>query len=184
MQLKPPIKDIVGEWIDTENYINNGIFICSLCDHIWTSNNAKFYYNEKCTNIKCNTICNIKYLWYNHMNLSNNIINSSSIKLLPYNQLLNKGIWIKVNDYRSFGIFECNCKKNKSWLSAYANTKYKQQCTNIKCNKLLYPKYIWFNHSNNKSKKNTNNIQHLSALCEGCKNNDCKYINKLVVEIF
>ena len=179
--LKPPIEGLLGEWIDTENYTNNGIFVCYKCDIIWSSNNAKFYNKEKCPNNKCNELCQSKYIWYNNTNLSNEIITQCSIKLIPHNQ--NNGIWIKSIEYKSFGIFECsnikcilNKKNLKKWISAYANTHYEQEC--IKCKIGYFPKFMWINYTNNKINKTQDNKEHLTALCGGCKNNNCKYIIK------
>jgi hypothetical protein len=165
--------------IDTENYVNNAIFICSECDIIWSSNNGTFY-NEKMCPI-CDKLCRSKYIWYSNTNLSNDIINKCSIKLIPRNQ--NDGIWIKSIEYKSFGIFECKCilnknKKFKKWGSAYANSKYKQKCT--KCNIEYFPKFMWVNHTDNKRNKKQDDKKHLYALYGGCKDNNCKYINKKI----
>ena len=184
--LKPPIEGLLGEWIDTKNYVNNAIFVCSKCDIIWSSNNGTFYNEEICPNNKCNELCQSKYIWYSNTNLSNDIITQCSIKLIPHNQ--NNGIWIKSSDHKSFGIFVClnlKCilnknKKFKEWRSAYANSKYKQKCT--QCNIEYFPKFMWINHTNNKTnKKQDDDKEHLSALCGGCKDNNCKYIiNKII----
>ena len=181
--LEPPIEGFLGEWIDTKNYKNNGIFICSKCDIIWSSNNATFYNEEICPNNKCNKSCKSKYIWYSNNNLSNDIITQCSIKLIPHNQ--NNGMWIKSSEHKSFGIFECSnikCilnknKKFKEWRSAYANSKYEQKCT--KCYKEYFPKFMWINHINNKTKKKKDDKEHLSALCGGCKDNNCKF-NKII----
>jgi hypothetical protein len=72
----------------------------------------------------------------------------------PNNQ--NNGIWIKTNNYKSFGIFECYCKKKKfkQWQSAYVNSKYRQEC--IKCKIKVYPKFMWINHTCKSNNKETN----------------------------
>jgi len=53
------------------------------------------------------------------------------------------------------------------------NNKLKQ-CTI--CNIDYYPKFMWINHSNNHTNKKNIKKEHLTALCGGCKKNNCKYI--------
>jgi len=177
--LKQPFEGLLGEWIDTKIYVNNAIFICSKCNIIWQSNNGTFYNKENCPNKKCNALCQSIYIWYNNTNFSNDIINKFPNKLIPYNQ--NNGIWIRSIEYKSFGIFECSkCKLNKKfirWTSAYANSKYEQQCK--KCKNHYFPKFMWINHTNETNNKNNTEQQdtHLSALCGACRDNNCKYTN-------
>jgi hypothetical protein len=182
-----PIKGLSGEWINTENYVNNGIFVCHECDIIWSLDNATFYNKEKCPKNKCNKLCRSKYIWYSNTNLSNDIITKCSIKLIPSNQ--NNGIWIKSSEYKSFGSFECfecsniKCKKNKKfkeWISAYANSKYTQQCT--QCKNAYFPKFMWINHTYKEQDDKEDNKEHLSHLCGACRCNDCPYIKKNILE--
>ena len=182
MQNEKPFDGLLGEWINLDNYMNNCIYVCS-CGIIWSSNNASFNYTEKCPNSKCK--CDItKYIWYTNNDLSDDIINNKvfnddismcAINFFPNNQ--NNGIWIKATKYKSFGIFECkHCKykkKSKQWQSAYANSKYIQEC--IKCKMKVYPKFMWINHTLHKSNNKETNKPHLSHLCEACKHNDCLY---------
>ena len=172
-----PIEGLLGEWINTRDYINCGIFECLECDIIWSNNNTKFYCKKKCP--ACNELSNSKYIWYGNNNLSNEIINKCSIKLFPNNNI--KGYWIKTNNCKGFGYFECiSCisnKKNKNWISAYANTNYEQKC--IKCKLPTYPKFMWINHIYKKSDKKPNPPQHITALCKACDINKCDYLKNI-----
>ena len=165
--LKPPIK---GEWINIQNYTSTGMFICSKCNIVWSSDNCTFYNKEKCPNNKCYELCQSKYIWYSNNNLSKDIIKNSVLNLFADDQT--NGIWIKPNKYQSFGYFNCT-KCKKKWFSAYANSKYRQGCT--KCHLMNYPKYMWINHDYNYNDNDNHHKEHLSNLCEGCKNNDCKF---------
>ena len=193
--IKPPIEELLGEWIDVEKYTNTGLFLCSICDIFWLSDKATFYYYEKCPNNNCKILCNSIYIYYSNTKLSNDVIIKCPIKfiqsnlnndiLIIHNNITTRcdiklnlnnyknGIWIISNNYKSFGIYECKCKQ--IWMSAYANTKYKQKCE--KCYIEYFPKFIWINHTNNKTNNKHHVKKHLYELCEGCKNNDCHYIN-------
>ena len=189
--IKSPIEGLLGEWIDIRNYVNYCIFFCSKCNIFFTYKNARVYYIKECT--ICNELCNSKYIWYNHTNLSNDVISSNkknlsndiiSITTNLFQHEENNGIWLESRNIKSFGIFQClKCKINKNnklkqWTSAYANSKYPQKCTT--CNIDYYPKFMWINHSNNHTNNKKYKKEHLTALCGGCKKNDCKYINKII----
>jgi hypothetical protein len=102
--LKSPIKGLLGEWINIQNYISTGMFICSKCNIVWTSDNCTFYNN------KCYKLCQSKYIWYSNNNLSKDIIRNSVLNLFADEQT--NRIWIKPDKYPKLGYFNCTkCKK-------------------------------------------------------------------------
>ena len=84
-----------------------------------------------------------------------------------------KGHWVYREDfmrYKTFGYFECPCKK--WWLSAHSFKIYKQGCQS--CERETYPKYLWFNDEKTENELNSRTSSpHDKARCEACKLGDC-----------
>jgi hypothetical protein len=86
-----------------------------------------------------------------------------------------QGDWVGASHFKgrtSFGWFVCPC--TRTWLSAYAQKKYKQRCST--CKRWLAPVALWTNshpEQRDKSRAYVERGEHRSALCEACRRGDC-----------
>jgi hypothetical protein len=85
------------------------------------------------------------------------------------------GVWVRRAEFqgtKSFGFFICYLCKH-SWLSAYADKRYRQGCK--KCNFMRHPKLMWLNHSTDRNRKGRKKEKkpHLVHLCEAGRLHHC-----------
>jgi predicted RNA-binding protein YlqC (UPF0109 family) len=81
-----------------------------------------------------------------------------------------KGKWVRRDEFvgrKSFGIFKC-CRQ---WSSAHAFKAYRQDC--CKCNRAVYPTFMWHNTGPHVEATGDNLRPHHSSRCEACKNGKC-----------